>query len=89
MNVAETHAILVCHFRKVLGPRLHKQLTLNGTVELAEAVQMNFYQSNTYRKDLSWLYFHDEPRVHRRQQVKDQESCISVFVAYLTILGNN
>ena len=71
------------------GPRLHKQLTLNGTVERAEPVQMNFYQSNTYRKDLSWLHFHDEPRVHRRQQVKDQESCISVFVAYLTILGNN
>ena len=23
---------------------------------------MNIYQSNTYRKDLSWLHFHDEPR---------------------------
>ena len=26
-------------------------------VESAEPFQMNIYQSNTYRKDLSWLYF--------------------------------
>ena len=37
---------------------------------------MNIYQSNTYRKDLSWLHFDDEPMVQDRQQVKD----ISVFV---------
>ena len=32
-------------------------------VELVEPVQMNIYQSNTYRKGLSWLYFDNEPRV--------------------------
>ena len=44
-------------------------------------VQMNIYQSNTYRKDLSWLHFDDEPWVQGRQQVKNQQSYISVFVA--------
>ena len=43
------------------------------------------YQSNTYRKDLSWLYFDGEPRVQERQQVKNQQSYISAFVVYLTI----
>ena len=42
---------------------------------------MNISQSNTYKKDLSWLHFDNEPRV----QVKDQQSCISAFVTYLTI----
>ena len=42
---------------------------------------MNIYQSNTYRKDLNWLHFDDEPWVQGRQQVKDQQSYISVFVA--------
>ena len=36
---------------------------------------MNIYQSNTYRKDLSWLHFDDVPRV---QEMKDQQSYISV-----------
>ena len=43
---------------------------------------MNIYQSNTYRKDLSCLHFDNEPRVQKRQQVKYQQSCIFVFVAY-------
>ena len=30
-------------------------------VEPVELVQMNIYQSNAYRKDLSWLHFNDEP----------------------------
>ena len=47
------------------------------------------YQSNTYRKDLSWLHFKVEPRVQERQQVKDQRSCLSVFVAYPTIPSSN
>ena len=34
---------------------------------------MNIYQINTCRKDLSWLYLDDEPRVQERQQVKDQQ----------------
>ena len=31
-NIVKTHAILTRIFRKVLGPRLQKQLLLNGTV---------------------------------------------------------
>ena len=57
---------------------------MNKKVEPVEPIQMNTYQSNTYRKDLSWLHFDDEPRVQERWQEKDQQSYISVFVAYLT-----
>ena len=35
-------------------------------VEPGEPVQMNIYQSNTYRKDSSWLYFDDDPMVSDR-----------------------
>ena len=35
-------------------------------------VQMNIYQSNTYRKNLKWLPFGNEPKVQERQQVKNQ-----------------
>ena len=31
--------------------------------EIAKPIQMNIYQSNTYRKDLSWAHFNYEPRV--------------------------
>ena len=58
-------------------------------VEPVELVQINIYQSNTYRKELSWLHFDDEPRVQERKQVKDQQSYISVSVAYLTITRSN
>ena len=51
--------------------------------------QLNIYQSNTYRKDLGWLHFDDEPRVQERQQVKDQQSYISVSVAYPAIPSSN
>ena len=54
-----------------------------------EPVLKIIYQSNTYRKDLSWPQFNDEPRVQEKQQVKDQQSCISVFVAYLTTGGTS
>ena len=59
----------------------------------------NICQNNTCRKDLSWLHFDDEPRKaaseeasKRRMQVKqasDQQSCISVFLAYLIIPSSN
>ena len=61
----------------------------NKGVEPVEPVQMNIYQSNTYKKDLSWLHFDNEPKVQERQKGKDQKSCISIFVAYLTITSNN
>ena len=35
-------------------------------VEPMEPVQMNIYQSNAYRKDLSWLHSKDEPRAQER-----------------------
>ena len=58
-------------------------------VEPVEPVLKNIYQSNTYRKDLSWPHFDDEPRVQEKQQVKDQQSCVSVFVVCLTIPNSN
>ena len=61
----------------------------NKSMEPVMQVQMNIYQSNTYREDLKWLHFNDEPRVQKRQQVKDQQSYISVFVAYPTIPSSN
>ena len=53
-------------------------------VKPVEPVQMNIYQSNTYRKDLTWLHFDNELSLQERQQVKDQQPCILVFVAYLS-----
>ena len=62
---------------------------MNKEVEPVEPVQMNIYQNNTNRKDLSWQYLEDEPRVQESQQVKDQQSCIFVIVAYPTIPSSN
>ena len=53
-------------------------------MEPVEPSQMNIYQSNTYRKDLSWLHFNNEPKFQKRQQMKGQQSYISIFIAYLT-----
>ena len=39
----------------------------NEEVEQDEPVQMKIYQSNSYRKELSWLHFEDEPRVQKSQ----------------------
>ena len=56
-------------------------------MEPVEPAQMNIYQSDTYRKDLNWIHFDNEPRVQERQRekVKYQQFWISIFVAYLTI----
>ena len=55
--------------------------------------QLSQFQSNTYRKELSWPHFDDEPRIQEKQQVKDQQSCIFVSVACLkcqvTTVGNS
>ena len=61
----------------------------NKEAKPVEPVQMKIYQSNTYRKDLSWLHFDSYLRAEERQQGKDQQSCISVFVAYPTIPSGN
>ena len=58
-------------------------------IEPVESVLKNIYQSNTYRKDLSWPHFDDEPRVQEKQQVKDQQSCLFVFITCLTISSSN
>ena len=58
-------------------------------VEPIQWFQINTYQSNNYRKDLGWLNFDNEPKVQERHQVKDQQSCISVFVAYPRIPSSN
>ena len=59
---------------------------------IAQPVQpilKNIYQSNTHRKDLRWPHFNDEPRVQEKEQVKDQQPCLFVFVACLTIPSSN
>ena len=53
-------------------------------MEAVESIQMNIYQSNNYRKDLSWLHFDNELRNQEKQQVKEQQAYIFVFVAYRT-----
>ena len=57
----------------------------NKEVEPVEPIRMNIHKSNTYREELSWLHFDEELRVQERLQVKNQQSSISIFVAYLTI----
>ena len=37
----------------------------------------------------TWSHFDDEPRVQEKQLVKDQQSCILVFVACLAIPSRN
>ena len=54
-------------------------------MEPVQRVQMNIYQSNTYRKNLSCLHFDDELRVQERQQMKDQQSCISVCGVFIDL----
>ena len=44
---------------------------------------MKIHESNTYRKDLSWPYFNNEHQGFKRKQMKDEQSNISVLVAYL------
>ena len=39
----------------------------NGEVISVPPVQMNIEQGNTYRKDLNWLHFGDEPRAQMKQ----------------------
>ena len=58
-------------------------------MEPVEPVQMNIYQSNTFRNDIGGLNFNNEPRVQERQQEKEQQPCITVFIAYLTIPRSN
>ena len=62
---------------------MSKTFHKNKEVKPVEPVQMKIHQSNTYRKDLSWLYFNNEHQGFKRKQMKDEQSNISVLVAYL------
>ena len=54
--------------RKIMQSINNKQTSLKKKeVEPAEPVLKNIYQSNTYRKNLSWSHFDDEPRVQEKQ----------------------
>ena len=56
----------------VTGKPCNDQTSLeNKEEEPLESVQTNIYQSNTFRKDLNWLHFEDDPRVQERQHVKE------------------
>ena len=49
--------------------------------KLNQLSHLPIYQSNTYRKDLSWLYFEDEPRIHERQEGQHKQSYISSAIS--------
>ena len=40
-------------------------------MEPVEPVLKNIYESNTYKKDLSWPHFDHGPSIQEKQQVKD------------------
>ena len=52
----ETNTKWTCHDIEELRP--------------VKLIQVNIYQSHSYRKEVSWLNFDYEPRVPGRQQVK-------------------
>ena len=58
----------------------------SGTILISSDEQ---YQINTNRKDESRLHFNYEPRVQQRQQVQEQQSYLSVFVALLLFPSNS
>ena len=58
-------------------------------VESFGPVLKKIYQSNIYRNESSWPHKNDEPRFQEKLQVNDQQSCIFVFVASLTIPSSN
>ena len=49
-------------------------------MEPVEPVQTKIDESDTCRKELNWLHFDNEPRVQQRQEMKDQQSCISALL---------
>ena len=52
----------IMQFIRITSRPPHKKKEM----EPVEPVQMNIYQSKTYRKDLSWLYSDYGPRVQER-----------------------
>ena len=65
-------------------------------MESVQPVQMNTYQSNNYKKDLSWLHFDNEPMVQERKREREGEGegasegpTDQHFLAYPTIPSSN
>ena len=76
--------------RKIVKSISNEKTSLkNKEVEPGEPIQMNIYQCNTNRKDLSWLHFVTEPNFQERQQSKGQQFCTFVFATYLTVPSSN
>ena len=50
----------------------------NKEAELIESVQTNIDQSYTYRKDLSWLNFDDEPRAQESQPASEVPTVLNI-----------
>ena len=50
--------------RKIMQPI---KITSRPPLRKTKWNKLNIYQSNTYRKDLSWPHFDDEPRVQEKQ----------------------
>ena len=63
---------IVKHTRNHAIYQNNKETLKKKEVEPVESVVKNIYQSNIYRKDLSWPHFNYEPRVQEKQQVQDQ-----------------
>ena len=53
-----------------------------------QLVQMNIYQSNTYRKDLSWLHFDDEPKGGRDRQAASEGPTV-VLMRFCSLSNNS
>ena len=62
----------------------------NGDRKIMQSIRITSRPSLRKRKqsNLSWPHVKGEPRVQEKQQVKDQQSCIFVFVSCLTIPNN-
>ena len=65
-TLAQVFCCEFCEISRNTFFREHLWWLLLKEVEPMEPVQMNIYQSNTYRKDLSWLHSKDEPRAQER-----------------------
>ena len=52
--------------RNMQSIRITSRPPTRKEIEPVAPVQINIYHSNTYRKDLGWLHFDDEPRVQER-----------------------
>ena len=80
--------------RKIIIYQNNEQTSLDKKeVELVEPVQINIYQSKTYRKDLSWLHFDDESSGQESEAAKERLAVLhihfcSFYLINLTRLVN-